>query len=383
MGLRRFTATAGPLILLLAVAAAAAASGWSRQHTPSPPAAQASYLNGVSCTTVCTAVGSSQPGATRTVTLVERRHSSKWSVQPSPNRSGRHRSELLGVSCPFPSACVAVGYYGDTRRTPLVERFNGKRWLVARKPSTRAGGGYLEAVSCTSARACTAVGAASRSGTAHARLLAERFNGKRWSVQRPPRPGNAKSGYLTGVWCTWPTICTAVGYYERAKGRVPPLAERWNGKRWLVQHVPLPGGASEGHLLGVSCPSNGSCTAVGYIRTGTGAYAALAERLSGQKWSLQRPSRPSGAQNSYLQGVSCTSRIACSAVGYYQNPAGATAALAERWNGKRWIVQATTKPGADSRLYGVSCPSSSECTAAGLYQKGTQRELTLAEHWSS
>ncbi len=60
-----------------------------------------------------------------------------------------------------------------------------------------------------------------------------------------------------------------------------------------------------------------------------GASAAVA---AASGWSIQTTPNPAGGSNSILNGVSCTSASACTAVGNYSNGT-ATVTLAERWNG--------------------------------------------------
>ena len=74
---------------------------------------------------------------------------------------------------------------------------------------------------------------------------------------------------------------------------------------------------------------------------------------------------------SVLQGVSCTSATACTAVGDYVNRDGTQVTLAERWNGTSWTIQSTPNPtgaqyaGWTATLQGVSCTSATACTAVG------------------
>ena len=59
-------------------------------------------------------------------------------------------------------------------------------WTIVPSP----GAGALSAVSCTSAKACTAVGAQHVNG--HDRPLAEQFNCSGWTIQPTPEPRGAK-----------------------------------------------------------------------------------------------------------------------------------------------------------------------------------------------
>jgi hypothetical protein len=60
-----------------------------------------------------------------------------------------------------------------------------------------------------------------------------------------------------------------------------PLIAFWNGSGWSSQHSPL----VRGDLDGVSCTTATACTAVGLAHGGH----PLIERWNGTSWSLQHP----------------------------------------------------------------------------------------------
>jgi hypothetical protein len=139
-------------------------------------------------------------------------------------------SLLASVSCTSARACMAVGTTPvgiDETPTPLAERWNGVTWTVV-PVADPAGNGSLNGVSCSSARACTAVGS-STSGA-----LAERWNGTQWAVQSTPDPTGAS---LNSVSCESAHRCIAAGDVTTSGGQVT-LAERWNGTRWAIQPTP-------------------------------------------------------------------------------------------------------------------------------------------------
>jgi hypothetical protein len=86
-----------------------------------------------------------------------------------------------------------------------------------------------------------------------------------------PAPSQATSGFFEGVSCPSAEACTAVGESITNAGIQEPLAERWNGKDWSVQSTPNPGGGQNSGLAAVSCASARSCTAVG--RSANGDFA--------------------------------------------------------------------------------------------------------------
>jgi len=196
--------------------------------------------------------------------------------------------------------------------------------------------------------------------------LAERWNGTSWTVQPTSSPSGAQSSALYGVSCTAATACAATGSYENSAGTTTALGESWNGTSWTIQPTPTPSGATFIYLFGVSCTSATACTAVGSYENSAGtASAPLAERWDGTDWTIQPTPAPSGVPFSGLDGVSCTSATACTAVGDSANSDGTTVTLAESWNGTAWMIQATPAPDQSSDLSGVSCTSATACTAVG------------------
>jgi len=133
---------------------------------------------------------------------------------------------------------------------------------------------------------------------------------------------------LYGVSCAAATACTAVGGAIGGHKQIPVnLAEAWNGKSWTLQHVPEPPGSSYSILQGVSCTSPTACTAVGGDSAGT-----VAESWNGTRWSVQATPNPPTAGETFFEGVSCTSATTCTAAGYYDST-GRVLTLAERHSG--------------------------------------------------
>ena len=112
----------------------------------------------------------------------------------------------------------------------------------------------------------------------------------------------------------------------------------------------------------------------------TGASAAV---TAASGWSIQQTPNPTGGSDVVLNGVSCASASACTAVGGPAQPAATGVTLAEGWNGTTWSIQHTPNPagGSNSTLNGVSCASATACTAVGGSFNGTTG-VTLAERWN-
>jgi hypothetical protein len=276
-----------------------------------------------------------------------------WSIVPSPATPPTANNYLIGVSCTSSTFCAAVGTQN--------EMWNGSAWSAV--PGTPAGI-QNSGVSCSSPSACMAVG---NGGS-------ESWNGSTWSDVAIGVAGNSST--LNAVSCSGPSACTGVGSFAPniSCGPFPPcgqpyqltLIESWNGSVWSI--VPSPNVPYDlaDDLTGVSCSGPSACTAVGQ------SDGPLIESWNGSVWSIVPSPNTSSIQNNILNGVSCTGPSACTAVGTYdpndpnQSPIALT--LIESWNGSVWSIIPSPNPSPTDRnsLGGVSCTGSSTCTAVGL-----------------
>ena len=342
----------------------------------------------VSCSssTACTAVGLSGNSTGRTG-LVERWNGTEWTIQTTPNHMGATVSWLQSVSCPSSTACIAVGYYKNSSGTKLTlaEHWNGTEWSIQSTPTpSEATESTLGDVSCSSTTSCTAVGLyKTPKGTGTGRVtLAEYWNGTEWKIQSTPNPEGATENLLSGVSCSSSTACIAVGYDRNgSSAKEVTLGESWNGTEWKIQSTPNPSGETESFLVSMFCSSSTACTAAGFYKNSSGTYLTLAERWNGTEWKIQSTPNPEGATESLLSGVSCSSSTACIAVGYDKDSAGTYVTLGENWNGTEWKIQSTPNPeGAkESELSGVSCSTSIACIAVGYDENSVGTNVTLAE----
>ncbi len=373
-------AVAMSAVLLSSGVAAATTPSWTIQPTVNEAGATSSVLSAVSCTSsrACVAVGYYSNGSNVDVVFAEALTTAGWAPLSPVIPPGASSSELSGVSCLSATSCTAVGSYNNgTKTVTLIEHWNGETNTWAVQPTTPPAGSGNSQLTAVSVDPGTAVGY--YSSTAGPELpLAERWNGKSWMVQKMPNPAGAAQ--LNGVSCTSSgASCTAVGYYYiKDTENTGSLSEHWNGKAWVIQKTENPGTAYN-NLYGVSCSSATACTAVGYYVTGS-PLVALAERWNGKSWALQ--SLPAGVSNPWMTGVSCPSATACTAAGFAD--ASPQATLAEQWNGKtnKWAVQATPTGSANTVLNGVSCLSATECVAVGS-ELTSGNYATLAELYSS
>jgi hypothetical protein len=416
-------------------------SRWSTQSVPAPSGSPASGFFAISCASAsaCTAVGDTRNPVGQSLPLAERWNGTTWTVQAMPNPSGAQATGLFAVSCATATACTTTGAAAGSSGipAPLAEAWNGTTWTVKTTPvPSGAVGGELDGVACVTPAACTSVGYADAASGSFA-TLAERWNGTAWRIQATPVPAGAGASALLAVSCTSATMCTAGGAYV-TKTSMPPLAEGWNGTAWSVEQtadpprtrgsqfnaiacaasgtctavgqqasmsggVPRPlgetGGASGwtsvvaeaptgaklSQLIAVSCPAADDCMAVGSYEEQFTLQLALAETWNGTRWTIEPAASPSGATATFLDGVSCTSADACTAVGYtFLRGERYSVPVAETWNGTAWTIQPTPFPAGarQSSLYGISCTAADACVAVGVSRTHGGGQVGLAEQWN-
>ena len=358
----------------------AAGMGWSIEPAPALPAPGPGIWGGLSevaCSSriACTAVG--YAGAAQW-------NGRTWSVSVAapalaePPPSTAPAAFFYSVSCSSATACVAVGGSSDYGDRTFAERWNGSSWSVI----TRDAPGPFTDVSCPSSRMCLAVGSnLDVLGSASLRTLAVAhvWTGTTWRPAPIEWPFGSADTSLSSVSCSSARACTAVGWFDTGSGcsyegdpcEAGPLIERWNGRGWSIQTA---SDVFRGVGLGsVSCPSSMSCFATGWIDTGR-ASVPFAARWDGHVWSTQptprRPIASSYNPNSPTifasRDLSCTSSRTCTAVWEFTD-GGVPRPFAEHWNGNRWTIKKLPIPaGAQSAaVTGLSCTSAVSCMAVG------------------
>jgi hypothetical protein len=353
---------------------------WAVQISPNPSGNGG--FGAVDCTgaRACVAVGSYfNPSANAQLPLAASWDGTAWGVQPIAAPAETDTSDLHGVSCVKRTFCAAVGsdVLTSKRWITLAEVWRGVRWeITPTPPLTSLEFNSLNAVSCSSPADCMAVGSAGD------QLLIERWQGASWTIQRAPTPAGSTSSLLYGVSCVTRKWCMAAGYYLSPSAGVLAFTEVWTGKHWSIRPAEqIPGKASQ--LVGVSCTSKVRCTAVGTIGDLVSVNSPLAERWNGKVWTIQSVPQPTGQPDNALTGVGCSSAHACTAVGVYFTATGPIFTFAESWNGRAWVLQSTVNPSKTSNsLLGVACTSARACTAVGLYAGPESVALSLIERYS-
>lgn len=300
-----------------------------------------------------------------------------WANQTTVDPPPFTEDEFKGISCPGATLCLAVGRNAFAKNS-FLEQWNGSAWTLQENL-----GGEMRQIACASTTTCVAVGVGG-SGVANTWMINQVGGGWSANAVAPPLPGGATQSTLSGVSCN-ATSCTAVGSYRNAEGTYRPLVERWNGSTWSLQEAPNPPeGSAQNAMLSVSCPASNFCVAAGEA-----AAKPVTELWTGSSWMTAWGLLPSGASTGKLASVSCISSVACTFVGSSAEKLGGEKTLVERWNGFSLSLQGSPNPTEAQgfvNLTSVSCPSSSSCTAVGYYASkvggGQATEVkTLAERW--
>src|SRR3984957_16690123 len=208
----------------------------------------------------------------------------------------------------------------------------------------------------------------------------------------PDAPGANPDVFFRSESCSAATSCAAVGDYTGATNGHALLDVLANGT-WSATEAPLPANALAGNnseAFSVSCPTDGSCVALGTYDNASGGSDSFIDTLVGGTWTTMEAPVPSDAlseatADTFLKSIDCTSVGSCTAFGADKNahgsghPVGFFAPLA----GGTWTPEVAPQPaGADAQQFvqpaSLSCPSSGPCAATATYtnaDSGSQAEL--------
>ncbi len=225
-------------------------TSWSIQAVPEPSGATESSFGGVSCpsSSFCTGIVLADNSQE-----VVRWDGTSWSFwQSVPDVTGG----INELSCTSSIRCTLVA--ADGKGVMYVSQWDGSGWST----QTISSDPRAQEMFCTSSRSCIAVGYhVDRRGFES--WSGERWDGTRWSTQPLPVPPQGEITMISGFSCASSTACTMVGSYTDRTEATRALAERWDGRRWSVQTVLPPIGQTYSELVAVSCPTTTSCTALG------------------------------------------------------------------------------------------------------------------------
>ncbi len=216
-------------------------------------------------------------------------------------------------------------------------------------------------------------------------------------------PGTAQSGSnevasLNGVSCSPTGACVAVGEYEDTSGVIDALVVPISrGVPGAGLEVVPPDASGESYLRGVSCPSTGTCVAVGTYDIDSddyqeGVVVPIDDGVPGAAAEVSLPANADTTTPSvWVNSVSCWSDGSCVAAGQYQTEPsnGAVYPMIVPISGgvPAAGVEVTLTGDADagtsaqqSVLGSVSCQPPGSCAAVGSYvdTSGGSRPLVVA-----
>jgi hypothetical protein len=194
---------------------------------------------------------------------------------------------------------------------------------------------------------------------------------------------------------TLPAVAAMVALSAGAFGSVTagaatPAAPAWSATQAGVPSNTATGTKAEATIEASTCPSPGSCIAVGYYRTSAGTetnYQPLVEVYSAGNWNLVTVPLPANAATGTAErggffSVSCSGPTTCTAVGTYKHATGHTwGVIVATMSGSTWTATQAPEPtGAgtgtaeEAYLGSVSCPAPGACAAVGGYHNATGQQ---------
>jgi len=387
------------------------ADGLSSGHATEvmPPAsthiAPSSGLFATACTSAgnCVAGGDYQIGSKPVEPAVAVQSHGRWSrgirLLLPPDAAQQPYSQVNGIACSGPGNCVAVGDYeygrSDSLQAFIATESHG-RWARAYAPrlpanSSTPGSAQLGAVACTHGGSCEAVGSyLDSSGNEQAMALTKPAGGgwrQATEIAAPASAGANPDAFTTGIACTGPGSCVAVGSYSVSATRYAAMGAIESGGTWRrATGIAAPHNAISSTFTAVasiSCLPTGTCLGVGEYAVSATQSRAMSVTESKGRFSPAAaiaavPGGTSLHPSTYLLGVSCTPTSTCLAVGGGRNEAGHSVAMYMAWSRGHWQAtflpppaRAGTGTYALSALYSVSCTGRDECTAVGYFNDRT------------
>jgi eukaryotic-like serine/threonine-protein kinase len=315
-------------------------------------------------------------------------------LDPVPAADGADALELSSVSCPEPGWCVVVGRYDDVSgmRHGLLDMLAGGAWHDSSAPGGSSGS--LEQVTCPAVDSCVALGTLGGVGSIWT------LSAGVWTVQSAPTTGlepASVGGYaprLDDVSCPSPASCVAVGVYYGAHDTELGLIETLAGGRWRASAAPepepRPSTTANLSLQDVSCPSPGTCVAMGGYQDGPAQLHLLVETSSAGRWKSSiapvaglRLSATSG-QWLYVDGLACPAPGSCLAAGWYfaSSSSDEVRSFLLSDSGGTWRIEGTpvghlvppAGVGPDVVPWAVSCRAAGSCVVVGSYFGGSGEE---------
>jgi hypothetical protein len=202
-------------------------------------------------------------------------------------------------------------------------------------------------------------------------------------VASPAGAAANPDAFMTGIACTAPGSCVAVGNYSVSATRFAAMGAIESRGVWRrAVQIAVPRGAIPAtftSINSISCPTAASCLGVGeYAVSATQSRAMTVTEAQGRFGRAVAiaavPGRAGPHPSTYLLDVSCDPAGTCLAVGGGRNRAGHSVAMYMIRSAGRWRAAFLAQPSGAatgksqlSALYSVSCTGREHCTVVGYY----------------
>ena len=289
-------------------------------------------LTGVSCPSASWCVASgvyTQTSGTEVAMLGG--YFGSWLSVAAPLPGAASASQLLSISCPAVGFCVVPGTYevsGDF--LPMADTYSGGAWSAAALPFPAGTSSMASVMNNYLDVSCPAVGTCVVAGTTfdgNYEGLLDSLSGGSWAASAPPLPSGPSSDVqLEAVSCSDASTCTAVGF-ETVAGIEQGVVDSLSGGVWSALAAPTPAGTPAGadvEVHDVNCPADGSCVAEGQTDA-TGTVNGFFLDLAGGSWTATAAPLPSDASASAdpaFAPITCPAAGVCVAVGTYLGATG-------------------------------------------------------------
>jgi hypothetical protein len=302
-------------------------------------------------------------------------------VVETPNADATHASALLNVTTQPGNVAFAVGYNiggDDFLSHSLIEAWDGQTWSIANHPQPFATEN-LYGVGSSTRNDVWAVGSG-RDGEGPFHTLALHFDGRAWSVVPTPDPG-VGGNVLYSVVARNPNDAWAVGQTIGDAGPDQPLVEHWDGTRWSVVPVTVPGPAST-QLIAVDLTAGDDVRAVGDAQDGVVSLRTFALASEGAGFAVQETTNPSSGDNR-LTGVAAVNDNESWAVGSFLDPISGSlfTLIVSGGEGGTWNEVASPNPsdGGNNQLAAIAMVGQHDLWAVGAFD-GENAAQTLIVH---
>ena len=323
----------------------------------------------------------------------------------SGGAAGSQNYEPAAVACTAAGYCVVAGEYTRTGggQSGFIDTESAGKWRGTVTPALPANAAAdhqagLSGVSCPRRGYCAATGSYTTSTDQNAMLAVTETRGH-WAraveVRPPSGAATPLNAYLDAVSCTAAGDCVAVGAYATRSGDYEAMAVTESRGSWArAARVAPPAGAAADPLAAlndVSCSSTGNCVAVGSYYAGTHTGQAFTVTDKSGRWGaasrVRLPSDSAASPDAFLTGITCPAARTCLAVGGYTAKGTdrmpfRVAEARGRWARAAAVglpANALAGSGRFGLLDAVSCGQGGLCTAVGLYyQTATVRQALAA-----